>query len=443
MVKPIVAAFLILGCEPLLAGPHDKADDCHVGIYQLRDGNAVDIAPGEGSHLRWRRMDGTTGELTQTADGSWTSKLGWTSHPDGKVVSFTQCSKGGITFDGLGGKRMALGVTNTRFEGAGVSLAGRLVMPVGRAVVPVVILVHGSEDTSALESYSLQRLFPSGGIGAFVYDKRGTGASGGSYSQDYELLAKDAVAAMHEAKRLAGARAGRIGYQGGSQGGWVAPLAATYAPVDFVIVGFGLAVSPLEEDRAAIALDMTRRGYGPEVMAKAMEVADATAAVLVSNFREGYDQLDAVRDKYGSEPWFKYVHGDITFAMFEMSHAELRERGPKLLAGVRPNYDPMPVLRELKTPQLWILAEDDLEAPSAETLRRLQALALEGRPIVTAVFPRTEHGIYEYEETAMPEGERTDTRNPDGYFAMMCDFIRSGRIHGDYGSSVIHVPGGT
>ena len=44
--------------------------------------------------------------------------------------------------------------------GAGVSLAGRLVMPKGSSRVPIVVLVHGSERDSARDFYTLQRLFP-------------------------------------------------------------------------------------------------------------------------------------------------------------------------------------------------------------------------------------------------------------------------------------------
>ena len=430
----MTAAFT-LAIQSATAADNDLTGDCHIGTYHLQDGTNVDIGATDGPHLRWRREDGTTGTLTETSDGNWTSTLGWTERPDGKRVSFSDCAKGELTFDGVKGKRIAFDVTETKFQGAGVPLAGRLVMPKGNGRVPIVILVHGSEHDSARDFYSLQRQFPAEGIGAFVYDKRGTGASGGRYTQDYLLLADDAIAAMREAKRLAGNRAGRIGYQAGSQGGWVAPLAAKIEPVDFVIVGFGLAVSPLEEDREAIALDMTRRGYGSDVMAKAMEVADATATILLSDFREGYARLDAVRAKYADEPWFKHVHGDITFALLEMSQAQLRERGPELLPHVPAQYDPMPVLRNLKVPQLWILGADDTEAPSAETVRRLRGLTAEGKPIVTAVFPHTDHGIYEYETKT--DGTRVSTRNPDDYFAMMRDFVRTGRLGNSYGTSAI------
>jgi uncharacterized protein len=421
--------------EPATPSSRVEPENCRVAIYHLSDGSDVDIGFGNDSHLRWRRKDGTSGELTQKPDGTWTSTLGWTSREDGKRVTFSDCGKGEITFAGVQGKKIPLAVTETHFQAGGVSLAGRLVMPKGTAKVPIVVLISGSEDTSARDFFALQRMFPTEGIGVFVYDKRGTGASAGSYSQNYKLLAADAVAAMQEARHLAGGRAGKVGYQGGSQAGWVAPLAATLAPVDFVVIGYGLAVSPLDEDRSAIELDVTRHGFGADVMPKAMEIADATEAVLVSNFQGGYDRVDAVRAKYGSEPWFKYIHGNITFAVLEMPHDVLREKGPKLLPDVDPHYDPMPVLRKLNTPQLWILGEDDIDAPSAETARRLATLAANGRPIITAMFPHTEHGIFEFETS--PDGTRSSTRNADGYFDMMRDFIRGGKLTGRYGSSVI------
>jgi hypothetical protein len=97
----------------------------------------------------------------------------------------------------------------------------------------------------------------------------------------------------------------------------------------------------------------------------------------------------------------------------------------------------MPVLQNLKAQQLWILGADDIDAPSGETARRLEALAAV-RPITVAVFPHAEHGIYEY-ETA-PNGTRLSTRQPSGYFQMMRDFIFHGRIGPIYGTARISEP---
>lgn len=68
---------------------------------------------------------------------------------------------------------------------------------------------------------------------------------------------------MREARRLAGSRLSRIGYQGGSQGGWVAPIAANRAPVDFVIVCYGLAVSVIDEDQEEVEIEIREKDTPP------------------------------------------------------------------------------------------------------------------------------------------------------------------------------------
>jgi dienelactone hydrolase len=354
----------------------NSTGNCHVGTYRLSDGRDVDVAPDD-EYLQWRMKDGTTGELTPTTDGSWFSTLGMTRRPDGKRVSFGDCTTGKIRFDGVEGHRIAFDVFETSL---------------------------------------------------------GTGASSGKFTHDYLTLSDDAVAAMREAKRLAGVRAQRIGYLGTSQGGWVAPLAAKIEAVDFVMVAYGLAISPLDEDRSCLALDLTRRGYGADALAKAMEIADATSVVLLSDFREGYDQVEAVRQKYEKEPWFPLLHGNVSFLILQHPSAELKELGPTLFPGAPLQYDPMPVLRNLRTPQLWLLGEDDIDAPSSETAARLRVLAASGSPITTTMFRGAEHGMYEYE--VAPDGTRRSTRQPEGYFRMMVDFVRDGRLHGSYGDLV-------
>jgi hypothetical protein len=98
----------------------------------------------------------------------------------------------------------------------------------------------------------------------------------------------------------------------------------------------------------------------------------------------------------------------------------------------------MPTLSAVKAPQLWILGEDDLEAPSAETSRRIKTLIGEAKPITLAIFPHAEHGMTEYELAS--NWERVSTRYAAGYFTMMRDFARNGRLTASYGSSVIVKP---
>ncbi len=437
----IVSALSATCIRPAIADESESgtAGDCQIGAYRFSDGEIVDIARSEGDTFRWRKFDGTTGILHKKGDGSWTSTLGWTDRPDGHTASFTRCATGEIEFDGKKAHRIPFDVTDTVFEGRGeVKLAGRLVMPKSNEPVPIVVLIHGAERDSARDSYALQRLLPAESVGAFVYDKRGTGASDGKYTQVFDTLADDAVAARREAKRIAGARCARIGYQGGSQGGWVAPLAATHAPVDFVIVSFGLAVSVIDEDQEEVALEMRLKGHGQEEISKALEVAAAAEAVFESGFTKGFERFDAIRTKYRNEPWYKDVHGNYTHFILPYTAAEIREKGKDFSWGTPFRYDPMPTLRAVEAPQLWVLGEDDFEAPSVETSRRIKILIAEGKPITLALFPHAEHGMTEYELAS--NGERVSTRYAPGYFAMMRDFARNGHVSGSYGSSVVVKP---
>ncbi len=432
---------IIAVCGLLLATVAAHAagsSDCHIGSYRLKGGEMVDIGPSYNGRLRWRRFDGTTGALHRTSNGEWAGTYGWTDRADKMTVSFSDCRSGHIEFDGISGQRIAFDVTNTTFSSHDTLLAGRLVMPQGARRVPVVILLHGAEHDSALTDYFLQRMLPAQGIGVFVYDKRGTGASGGAYSQDFSLLADDAVAALRETRRLAGHRLSRVGYQAGSQGGWVAPIAANRAPVDFVISCFGLAVSVIDEDRQEVEIEMREKGHSTVEIAQALEVAGAAETVIASGFTQGFEAFDAIRAKYASAPWYKDLHGNYTYMLLPYTEAQLRDMAPNYKWGTPFSYDPMPALRASTVPQLWILGGEDYEAPSAETGRRIKSLIESGQMFTLAIYPHAEHGLTLFETT--PDGERLSTRYAPDYFAMIRDFARDGQLRGAYGDAEVTRP---
>ena len=436
------AAAGLAGLLSLAACGHEPkltADQvCQAAVYRLTDGRLLDIAPSEDDDLRWRLDDGRSGRLS--AKDHWSSTLGWTGQPDGVSVRLPACGGTRISFTDKGaqpvaGARVPLQVRDTTFRSGDVTLFGRLVMPVGAGRVPVVVEVHGSEKDAASVFEYHQRMLPAGGVAAFIYDKRGTGRSTGKYTQDFQVLARDAAAAAVEARRLAGERLQRIGFFGGSQGGWVAPLAATMTPVDFVIVGYGLAGSPGEENIDETVLELKRKGYGQADLAAAAEVAAATNAVVGSHFRTGYAQLDAARAKYGDKPWFKQLHGQFTAEVLKYPDLVLRVAGPIMDVKTPIDYDAAPVLSKVKAPMLWILADDDTLAPNATTRRRLAGLIAQGSPITVLAFPATDHGIMEFITT--PSGERDETRYADGYFRTTVDWAKTGALHPPYGRSVL------
>lgn len=429
---PLAATALLLATAAVAAEPAA----CPVGSYAMAGGDVVVVGPSSGG-LRWRRLDGETGKLTASPEG-WRHTVGWTERPDPRQVSFGPCASGTLTLGADTGRRIPLLTTETTFVSHETRLVGRLTLPPGDGPVPIVVLLHGSERDSAREFDALQRLLPAMGVGTFVYDKRGTGASEGTYTQDFQRLADDAVAALKEARRLAGPRVGRIGFQGPSQGGWVAPLAASRSKVDFVIVSFGLAVSVIEEDQEAIAFEMGLKGHDGATIAKGLEIGRAAEALFESGFTEGFEAFDAVRAKYRDEAWYKDVRGNFTHFILPLSAEEIRKVGAGFRFGTPWRYDPRPTLEALETPQLWVLGGQDLDAPSGETSRRLEALIAKGRPITLAVYPSAEHGMTEFEIAA--DGSRASTRYADGYYRLMRDFAAGKPLSPPYGDAQVRMP---
>lgn len=423
------AGVMALGAGGLLAlawfaGPYTANDaPCQAGAWRQEGAGVVVLVPTAGNQpqLRWLLMDGSTGTLTPDALGRWRGNAGWTEQPHPTEWRFNGCDTGQA--DGHPVTKLALDMHETRFQSRGVELAGRLVLPPGVERVPVVVLVHGSETRSARDHSALQYLYPAHGIGVFVYDKRGTGASGGNYTQDFDLLADDAVASLAEARRLAGPRLGASGFEGASQGGWVAPLAATRTEVDFVLVAYGLAVSPWQEDQAQVDSELAAAGFGREERAHAREVARVTGRMMSTRMEQGAQELDGLRRRHARSAWWPRMKGEYTGDLVSYPTPLLRLALPWFDKGTPWDHDPMPVLRMVDAPMLWILAEDDRDAPPAETLRRLDGLAKEQRPITYRVFPDTDHGIVEF--TTGEDERRMKTRYATGYLSMKVEWIRS------------------
>lgn len=388
---------------------------CETGLYRSPTGEQAAVYKTSGGDLRYTFTDGRRGLI-----GSPESLLAC----DGLTIRSSAQS-------GSAWQRVSLRLTETRFKSHRETLSGILIQPAVPQPQPLVVLVHGSERTSPRSSY-YPYIFAAQGLTVFAYDKRGTGDSEGEYTQNFELLADDAAAAMKEARRLASGRFTRAGYFGGSQGGWVAPLAATLGPADFVAVGFGLISTPAEEDRDQVISEMRELGYGDSEIAEATQLADAASRIAASHFTTGFEQFQTLKQRYSGRPWFSRIKGEYTGAMLRESDADLRRVGQPLFDNVELiwNYDASATLRRVKSPLLWVIAEKDREAPPKLTLERLTGLRKHGADITVYSFPDTDHGIVEFVQAA--DGSRSVTRIADGYFRLVADWIK-GKVSGPYG----------
>lgn len=400
----------------LLSAPAVAHAACQTGTYAAPDGDFVVLvplpsipAPG----LRYLFRDGRRGA---TSDA-------------GAPLA---CGTGEVSVQGRAWKPIAFRETPTTFDSVGTKMSGVLIEPPTiDPKRPLVVMVHGSERTSPIGGVYGYAMAAQG-IAVFVYDKRGTGGSEGEYTQNFELLAADAAHALDRARSMTTGRVGRAGFFGGSQGGWVAPRAATLTKADFVAVGFGLVASPIEEDREQLVSEVRAAGLGDDAVQLVNRLSAATSKLLLSNFAAGYGELDAVRRDMVGKPWAATIAGEHSGAMLRMSNDELRRVGRARFDNLELiwDYDALGALKKLDAPLLWVLAGEDREAPIETTRGALLGLAKDGKPVDVYLFPETDHGMWEY--TTDASGERQVTRITDGYLKLLGDWIK-GTARGPYG----------
>lgn len=426
-LRCFVFAFACFSVTAFAEPVQTVAPACLTGAYRSPAGEIVTLTqrPGFPQTLLATDFKGRSGVFEMAGDGV----LSATPDADnparlagGLTYAGCQVASVSLQFSGADAQqwsRLPLRITRTRFMSGAVQLNGELLEPMADGdKPPLFVLVHGSESTAAVDSSNHAFLMASQGIASFVFDKRGTGASGGVYTQDFALLADDVAAAVGEARRLSAGRVGRIGVAGFSQGGWVAPLAASKAQVDFLVVGYGVIGTPIEQDQWQVDYQLRQLGYGEEVIGKARTLTALAGNVAASNFHRGMPQLLQAMDKYASEPWLAKVDGQYSGELLRGEVERARSESPQVIW----HYDSLAVLRQLAIPQLWVFAQDDSVAPSAPTIARLEALRGSGKDIAIAVFPQSDHGIRSF--SVKPDGSRKYLGYAAGYDQLLADWMR-------------------
>jgi pimeloyl-ACP methyl ester carboxylesterase len=131
------------------------------------------------------------------------------------------------------------------FRNQDVTLAGSLLLPRSAGPVPAVVFVHGAGQQTREPYREAGEYFASHGIAALIYDKRGTGQSGGAYEsrEPYENLVNDALAAVAFLKQHREIAPPQIGIWGLSQGAYISASAASRSEDIQFIIAVGASVA--------------------------------------------------------------------------------------------------------------------------------------------------------------------------------------------------------
>jgi alpha-beta hydrolase superfamily lysophospholipase len=143
-----------------------------------------------------------------------------------------------------GSATQAFGETEIEFASGDLTLAGTLFMPRSAGPHPAVLLVHGDRPGERDGYRPYVQHFARNGIAALIYDRRGSGKSGGQWrGARFEEFAADALAGVRFLRDRKEIDKAWVGLWGISQGAWVIAIAAA-TPAD---VAFIVTAQPVEQ----------------------------------------------------------------------------------------------------------------------------------------------------------------------------------------------------
>jgi dipeptidyl aminopeptidase/acylaminoacyl peptidase len=229
-----------------------------------------------------------------------------------------------------------------RFESNGTLLEGVLNLPENSVNYPLVVFVHGSGRTTRSDYREFVAPLLKEGVAVFRYDKRGVGASGGTYNgvntenseRMFSILAADAAAAIRHFKNDKRIDAGKIILVGGSQAGWIIPEINTLTDIWLSVCISGPSVSVGEEIYYS---DLAETGSHTQKQADLML---------------------------------------------------------KAFNGLR-GYDPLSRIEKMKKPSLWLFGGNDVSIPVKRCIHLLDSIKeLRLLPLEMKLYPDADHGLF-------------------------------------------------
>jgi dienelactone hydrolase len=228
--------------------------------------------------------------------------------------------------------------TDVTIPADGATLAGAITEPIGSGTHPGIVIVHGSEQGERHFYDVWVGIYAGLGLTVLTYDKRGVGSSTGHYPGEFptdeslRVYADDAAAVLGFLAAWPGVDPKRVGFHGGSQGGWTVPLA------------------------------IQRHGL-------------ASFAILVSAPATTVGQTNLWKDFSGGGAYAPTASAAEIDAAVRADHS---------------GYDPASALAALQVPTLWLLGINDRTVPTRICAEILAGL---NKPNFTVQMLPTGHGL--------------------------------------------------
>lgn len=246
-----------------------------------------------------------------------------------------------------------------KFVSEGVLLAGTVFTPDN--VQAAVVLVHGSGQEKRMINFAT--ILANNGIAVLTYDKRGVGESAGVYAgpevgtnnvdfSNLNLLSLDASAAVNTLSKYLSNDQISLGLMGGSQAGWIIPLAAEKnKKVQFMTIFSGAFITVKEQLRFQFYTDGD------------------------NNFWDTHSEEETRKHVFNDPDRYEFI-----------------------------DTNPNDVLSKLSIPGLWIFGGKDIQVPVKLSIEYLDILKSKGKHYDYKLFPNLGHNTaFSYSQEPMKD----------------------------------------
>jgi esterase/lipase len=197
-------------------------------------------------------------------------------------------------------------VTETSFKSDSLTLFADIYTPseTNKKIGIALIQGSGNSDRTNLWSKSFAEILAKNGYYVLLPDKRGCGKSEGSWKNSSFLdLSNDAIASVHHLKNLM--KLDVVGVMGLSQGGFIAPIAASKdTTIKFVIDVVGAAVTLEEQIIHEVTNTARKEGLRPNEI---KEVLDLHVLMKQYAFDQNWTPLENRFTKLDSSSWSEFA----------------------------------------------------------------------------------------------------------------------------------------
>ena len=301
-------------------------------------------------------------------------------------------------------------------------LAGGLYRPARPGRHPAVALVLGSgarDRAYGGAGPALGRHFAESGFVCLAWDKPGVGRSTGDFNaQTFRDRAEESLAAVRFLRQRPDVRPDQVGLWGHSQGGMVAPLAASLSDqVAFVIEVSGWQGAAWRQDAVRVEAELRADGFSEADVKEATAFARQRMDLIRGT--GPYEELARAQEKVKGKAWFKAV---------QFCDRTLFDAARRVV-----EHDTGPSWEQVRCPVLVIYGDKDTSSgPPDElvaTIRR--GLVKGGNDDVTVrIFAGADHSLCRSEaggrKEALAKAPKIDVA-PDfvpGYLDLMTAWLR-------------------